>query len=473
MATSPSHPRHHRRGVLQGAGAAVAVGGAALGLNAISPGIWPERPLFGLNRSHWARALPAPNPPPTRDLDADFVVIGGGFTGLSAAYYLRQVLPQAKVVLLEAVRCGNGASARNGAMLQTSTEDTYMEPDVDPVFHRRLYAVTRDNIERIRRLQAVTGVDCELDTRGALQVAFTQRDAQAMPRIAAKLRAAGLPVDDWGAEDVAQALGTRAYHGGLYEPASGQVHPGKLVALWKRAAELSGAEIYEGAAVTAVDEGPRLSLHLANGITARSPHVVLATNVYTSRLGYLRAAVAPIVNHVAITPPLGPSELAALGWSRRIPFNDSRTNVVYAGLTRDNRVHIGGGVEQYEFDDGLADPADHGAALGFLRRELARLYPSLADAPFERSWWGFVDMSVTGASSVGRMGRHGNILYAIGLSGQGVNFTSVLGRVLGDIAAGKERGWSWLPYLNHLPPYVPNEPFRWLGVEAGIGLLSR
>ena len=465
-------PRLSRRQLLIGGASVIAAGGTAAVVNAVSPFVLPEVPRFEINHSYWSLALPPANPPPTRDLRADVIVIGGGFTGLSAAYYLRQVLPHADVVVLEAARCGNGASARNGAMLLTSSEDTYMESDADPSLHRRLYALTCDNIDRIRRLSAQTGVDCELDQSGAVQVAYDESDARQMPAIAERLHAAGLPIEAWTGAEVARALGTHVYPAGLYDPNSGQVHPGKMVALWKHAAERSGAKIYEGVAVTFVEEGPRIRLGLANGTTASAPIVILATNAYSSKLGYLRNAVAPIVNHVAITRPLTAAELAAAGWIRRIPFNDSRTNVVYAGVTRDGRLHIGGGIEQYEFNDGLASPDDHGRGTAFLRREMTRLYPTLAAVPFERTWYGFVDMSLDGSSSVGRTGRHGNLLYAIGFSGQGVNWTSVLGRVLADVAAERDAPWTWLPYLDRRLPYIPNEPFRWLGVEAGIRALS-
>jgi len=465
-------PRLSRRNLLIGGASVIATGGAATAVNAVAPFVIPETPLFEINHSYWSLALPPANPPPTRDLRADVVVIGGGFTGLSAAYYLRQALPKAEVVVLEAVRCGNGASARNGAMLLTSTEDTYMEPDGDPSLRRRLYALTCDNIDRIRRLSAETGVDCELDQQGAVQVAYAESNALQMPAIAERLRATGLPIEAWTAIEVAQALGTHVYTAGLYDPNSGQVHPGKMVALWKSAAERVGVNVYENAPVAFVEEGPRIRLGLADGRTVSAAIVVLAANAYSSKLGYLRNAVAPIVNHVAITAPLTGKELEAAGWTRRIPFNDSRTNVVYVGLTRDNRLHIGGGIEEYEFNDGLADPDDHGRGVAFLRREMARLYPALAAVPFERAWYGFVDMSLDGSSSVGRTGRYGNLLYAIGFSGQGVNLTSILGRVLGDVAAEREAQWAWLPYLNRRLQYIPNEPFRWPGVEGGIRLLS-
>ncbi len=464
--------RLSRRNLLIGGASAIAAGSTAAVVNAVAPFVLPETPRFDVNHSYWSLALPPPNPPPTHDLRADVIVIGGGFTGLSAAYYVRQALPKAEVVVLEAARCGNGASARNGAMLLTSTEDTYLEPDGDPLLRRRLYALTCDNIDRIRALSVATGVDCELDQRGAVQVAYDEADAQRMPATAARLRAAGLPIEPWTATEVARALGTHAYRAGLYDPNSGQVHPGKMVVLWKQAAERAGARIYEHAAVTAVQEGPRIRLALAGGTTASAPIVILATNAYSSKLGYLRSAVAPIVNHVAITRPLTAEELAAAGWIRRIPFNDSRTNVVYAGLTRDHRLHIGGGIEQYEFNDGLSRPDDHGRGVAFLRRELTRLYPAVAAVPFERTWYGFVDMSLDGSSSVGRTGHHGNLLYAIGFSGQGVNWTSVLGRVLGDVTAERDSQWAWLPYLARRLPYIPNEPFRWLGAEGGIRVIS-
>ena len=184
-----------------GGASVIAAGGTSAFVNAVAPFALPESSRFDINHSYWSLALPPANPPPIHDLRADMIVIGGGFTGLSAAYYLRQVVPTAEVVVLEAARCGNGASARNGAMLLTSTEDTYMESDGDPSLHRRLYALTCDNIDRIRSLSAQTGVDCELDQSGAVQVAYDESDARRMPAIAERLRAAGLAIEAWtGAE---------------------------------------------------------------------------------------------------------------------------------------------------------------------------------------------------------------------------------------------------------------------------------
>ena len=85
---------------------------------------------------------------------------------------------------------------------------------------------------------------------------------------------------------------------------------------------------------------------------------------------------------------------------------------------------------------------------------------------FETCWDGAVDCSLDLRASVGRMGRHHNIYYAIGYSGHGVNLTSVFGRVIADLVAGYDERWHWLPDLNRRLPYIPNEPLRWLGLRA-------
>jgi gamma-glutamylputrescine oxidase len=77
-------------------------------------------------------------------------------------------------------------------------------------------------------------------------------------------------------------------------------------------------------------------------------------------------------------------------------------------------------------------------------------------------------MSVDGSPSVGTLGRDRNILYGIGFSGHGVNLTSVFGRIIADLVADRGPQWERFPFLNRLPHYIPNEPFRWLGIQAGL-----
>ncbi len=458
-----------RRNFLKKTTAAGAAGVAgALGINAVSPSVFPEKMVFEKNRSFWARALPAANPTLPRDWTADVAIIGGGFTGLSAAYYLKKNKPGREVVLLEAEQCGNGASARNGAMMLTMTDDRFMKWTGDPELDKRIYELTVDNVRRLKELSVNLGIDAEIEQCGALQVCNSTAMADAGHEYIEKMKAAGMPFEFWDRAKLGDVIGTQLYEGGLFDPGSGQVHPGKLVKLFKAAAGSAGAQIFEGTTVVDVEEGEWIRLTTGSGKSVRAKAVILATNAYTSKLGYLRRGVTPFFNYVGITAPLSEAKLMQTGWKRRIPFNDSRTEVFYLGLTRDNRIHIGGGTADYEFNNGLEEPSHAARRYEELRTELARIYPALEGEEFEVAWYGAVDMSLDGTPAVGQMGNHGNVYYAIGFSGHGVNLTSVFGRILAELIDGNSRSWGWLPYVNRLPLYTPNEPFRWVGIRLAL-----
>jgi gamma-glutamylputrescine oxidase len=451
--------------------AAVASGGALLGaagLNQFAPRIWREPLVFEPNRSFWARSQPPQNPPLTGDIAADVAVLGGGFTGLSAAYFIRGISPHKRVVVLEAKGCGNGASGRNGAMVLTMTADRYMNFSSAPAIDKKIYDLTSKNIQMLAKLSAATGIDCELETNGALQVLVTSEDVKTARAYVQQARSLGMPVEFWDKQQLASAIGTEVYEAGFFDPSGGHIHPMKLVHVFKAAAENAGAEIYENTIVASIEEGREHLLHTADGHTVKAKSLVLATNAFTSRLGFLRNSVVPVHEYVAMTAPFSEQQLAEIGWRKRVPFNDSRTEVFYLGLTEDNRIHIGGGRPSYVFNNGVGDVSKSALHFAQLQRELVRLYPKLSGVKFEVGWDGVVDWSIDESPSVGCTGRYNNIFYGLGYSGHGVNLTSIFGRIIADLEAGREEPWKQYPFLNASLDYVPNEPFRWLGAQAGL-----
>ncbi len=462
------HDANRRRFLKTAAAAGAATGVVAATTNALFPTLMPEKQVFETNQSYWSSALPPACSALQKDIDASVVIIGGGLTGLSAAYYLKNTNPSDRVVVVEAMRCGNGASGRNGAMLLTSTEDRYMVWSGDQALDKRIYDLTVDNAQRLAQLSSGLNFDVELELNGALQMCNTNELADEVRPSVEKFRNTGIPYEFWDRQRIVDTVGTWAYPGAVFDPQSGQVHPGKLVGLFKAAAESAHVEIYEASPVTSVDEGEILTIVTANGRRIRTRSLILATNAYSSKLGYLRGATTPVFDYMGMTAPLSESRLSKIGWKKRIPFNDSRTEVFYLGLTKDNRIHIGGGPVDYIFNNGLHQPSNTAKRFVGLSEELGRLFPSLANEPFECTWSGAVDMSLDQTPSVGQIGKYGNIFYAVGFSGHGVNLTSVFGRILADLAHGESKEWAWLPYLNRLPLYTPNEPFRWLGVQAAL-----
>ena len=448
------------------AGAGLAAGCVAL--NKISPRIWHETPYFQPNHSYWARSQSAPNPALAEDLEVDVAIIGGGFTGLSTAYFIRKKSPNKSVAVLEAVGCGNGASGRNGAMLLNMTADRYMNLSPDPEMDKKIYDLTTENIRFLGSLAVQSGIDFELDANGSLQVLNAASDVADCRTYVEKARLLGIPVEFWDREETSAAVGTTAYEGAFYDPNSGQLHPMKLVQALKSLAEAGGAMIFENTPVAHVEEGPTHLVSTLSGRSVRAKSLVLATNAYSSHLGYFRSAIAPIHNYVGITPQLPAGTLAQIGWRRRIPFSDSRTLVHYLGLTRDNRIHIGGGTSDYSFNDGLRDGPDSAKRFAGLQQELVRVFPALQGISFETTWSGLVDCSIDFSPSVGCTGKFHNIYYGIGYSGHGVNMTSLFGRIIADLERGAGEMWRDFPFVNHHLIYLPNEPFRWLGAQASM-----
>ncbi|HXX28770.1 MAG TPA: FAD-binding oxidoreductase [Terriglobales bacterium] len=451
--------------------AALAGGGAligAAGLNEAFPKVWPEPMAFESNPSFWARCQPSQNSPLRDDVTVDVAIIGGGFTGLSSAYYIRTLSPHRRVIVLEAKGCGNGASGRNGAMVLTMTADRYMKFGSAPAMDKKIYDLTVTNIGRLSNLSAATGIDCELETNGALQLLNTDEDIRAAKTYVRQARLLGMPVEFWEQQQLVNAIGTDVYAGAFFDPNGGHIHPMKLVHVLKAAAEGVGAEIYENTIVMNIREGSEHVLHTSEGYSVKARSLVLATNAFTSRLGYLRNSILPVREYVAMTRPLSEQQLAEIGWQKRVPFNDSRTEVYYLGLTQDNRIHIGGGSPSYRFNSGPDDPGAGASHFSQLRRELIRLYPKLDGVEFELGWNGVVDWSLDASPSVGRTGRHNNIFYGIGYSGHGVNLSSVFGSIIADLEAGREDRWKDYPFVNASLDYIPNEPLRWLAAQSGL-----
>jgi glycine/D-amino acid oxidase-like deaminating enzyme len=449
------------------AGGGVLVG--ASGLNFMSPLFFRERLAVEPNTSYWARSQAPRNPQLEENLAVDVAIVGGGLTGLSAAYFVRKVSPEKSVVVLEAQGCGNGASGRNGAMVLTMTADRFMNFSADPSLDKNLYELTAANIRAIAALSAATGIDCELRAQGALQVFAGDQEARAAQEYVRRARSLGMPVEYWEASQTAAAIGTEAYTGGYFDPNGGHIHPMKLVHVFKAAAEGLGARIYENTAVQNVEAGREHRLQLSSGHEIRARSLVLATNAFTPNLGFFRNSILPLRENVAITRPLSEEELAAIGWQSQLPFNDSRTLVYYFGLTADRRIHIGGGSPRYDFNNaGAATAADARGRELQLHRELLRVFPKLAGVDFETIWDGVIDWSLDASPSVGYTGRYRNIFYGLGYSGHGVNLTSVFGRIIADLHAGRESAWRQFPFVNARLDYVPNEPLRWLAAEAAL-----
>lgn len=437
-------------------------GGAAVGL----PLFFREGPaVFDPNDSHWSKIQNQANRGLDKDLEVDIAIIGGCYTGLSSAYHLAKAYPDRDIVVLEARNVGHGASGRNGGMVlpQTGAESFEIAEDLET--HKFTYDMTVRSMRSMQQLVSDMGVDCDLVLDGYCHTINDPKDMDAYRAYVEQVRKVGMPLELWDQETTVQHLGTRAYAGAVFDPNGGHVHALKLVYALKQAAEAEGVTIYEYTPVASLEEGEKIRL-VAGGRQVIARAVVLATNAYTSKLGYFKHRTFVLHVQCASTPPLGADRMASLGWRRRLPFFDAKDALYHVVLTPDHRLVVGGRSAEYFLNNGLHYKGNINKVSNIMLDELHRIYPSLKGIEFERVWNGPICMTFDGVEAVGVMGKYNNIFYGLGYNGHGVDMAFMFGDIIAHLYGRKEHDWERTAYYNHLPPLIPPEPYRWLGIQT-------
>ncbi|MDO5604015.1 MAG: FAD-binding oxidoreductase [Paracoccus sp. (in: a-proteobacteria)] len=380
--------------------------------------------------------------PPFAPLDgdarADVVVIGGGYTGLSAALHLAGA--GIRVTLLEAHRVGFGASGRNGGQLGSGQrlEVDELEAIAGRATARKLWDMAEDAKRLTRDLAARAGVG----VRDGVAHAFRRADELDHARRLGDHLARHYDyrqIESFGAADFHRILPSDAYCGGVIDHGAGHLNPLALALGLARLAADAGAVIHENTHVTRIEPAGHSSgagrVITAQG-TLSCDHIVLACNGYLGGLApAIAARVMPINNFIAATAPLGSRRAAVL--TRDIAVHDTKFVVNYWRIDEQDRLIFGGGENvSYRF------PADIAAKV---RKPLARIYPELADIPFTHAWGGTLAITMSRLPCFARPAP--NLLSASGFSGHGVALAVLAGRQMADAIRGQADGFDTMAAL--------------------------
>lgn len=375
--------------------------------------------------------------------DCDVAVVGGGFTGLSAALHLAD--RGYKVVLLEAQRVGWGASGRNGGQVGTGQrlEQDELEKLVGLELAREAWNIAERAKARLKQLVAENDIPCDLRA-GCIHVNHRARYDNHSERFAALLN------ERYGYEQIRyvpksemqELVGSSDYSGGTLDMGAAHLHPLNYALGIARAALQAGVEIYEQSEVLSVDYGDTCVLKTAGG-ELRSRYLVYACNGY---LGELEKTVArrvmPINNYVIATEPLGESRARQL-ISNGACVADSRFVVNYYRCSSDHRLLFGGG-ESY----GYRFPTD---IKSFVRKYMLKIYPQLSDVKIEYGWGGTLAITMSRLPCFERV--RANVISASGYSGSGVALATGAGEMLAEAIDGVA---SRFDVMNKLPtPLFP------------------
>jgi glycine/D-amino acid oxidase-like deaminating enzyme len=400
-------------------------------------------------------------------------VVGAGFTGLWTAYYLMAREPALRVVVVEAETAGYGASGRNGgwcsALFPTSTAGLAHLAGREAALAQQ--QAMRDTVDEVARVAEAEGIDAHLAKGGMIALA---RSRAQLARARDAVRAArgwGSGPGDLALLDAREARGhlraTRVL-GGTYTPHCAALHPLRLARGLAAAVERRGAVVHEHTPATAVAAG---RVHTPRGVV-RAPVVVRATEGYTARLPAARRLLAPVYSLMIGTEPLPPAVWDEVGLARRQTFTDHRHLLVYGQRTADDRVAFGGRGAPYHFGSRVRPAFDRDPAVfAALHRTLVRMLPALADARVTHAWGGPLGMPRDWCASAG-LDRARGLAWAGGYVGDGVGTANLAGRTLADLILGRDTDLVRLPWVGHRWPRWEPEPLRWLGINAGLRLIS-
>ncbi|MFF4486900.1 NAD(P)/FAD-dependent oxidoreductase [Streptomyces sp. NPDC001544] len=413
--------------------------------------------------------LPAAREPLPGDTSADVVIVGGGYTGLWTAYYLKKAAPFLRITVLEQKFCGYGASGRNGGWLYNGIagRDRYARlHGRDAAI--RLQQAMNDTVDEVIAVTEAEGIDADVHKGGVLEVATTPAQ---LARLKAfhqhELSYGEKDRELYGARETAERIRVADAVGSTWTPHGARLHPVKLVKGLAAAVEALGVTIHESTPVTEIR--PRHAVTPYG--TVRAPYVLRCTEGFTASLKGQRRTWLPMNSSMIATEPLTDEQWSAIGWHGRETLGDMAHAYMYAQRTADGRIALGGRGVPYRFGSRTDnDGRTQDTTIEALRDILVRFFPALAGLRVEHAWSGVLGVPRDWCATV-TLDRTTGMGWAGGYVGSGVATTNLAARTLRDLVRqdsgqGGRTQLTDLPWVNHKVRKWEPEPLRWLGVHG-------
>ncbi|MFD8047062.1 NAD(P)/FAD-dependent oxidoreductase [Streptomyces chartreusis] len=413
--------------------------------------------------------LPAAREPLGGDASADVVIVGGGYTGLWTAYYLKQAVPFLRITVLEQKFCGYGASGRNGGWLYNGIagRDRYAKLHGHEAAVR-LQRAMNDTVDEVIRVAEAEGFDAGIHKGGVLEVARTPSQLARLKEFHAQELAFGEKDRElYDARRTAERIKVADAVGSTWTPHGARVHPVKLVKGLAAAVEALGVTIHELTPVTEIRPKHAVTPYG----TVRAPYVLRCTEGFTANLKGQHRTWLPMNSSMIATEPLTDEQWESVGWDGRETLGDMAHAYMYAQRTADGRIALGGRGVPYRFgsrtdNDGRTQPETVEA----LREILVGFFPSLAGVRVEHAWSGVLGVPRDWCATV-TLDRTSGLGWAGGYVGSGVATANLAARTLRDLVQidsgqGVRTELTDLPWVGHKVRKWEPEPLRWLGVHG-------
>jgi glycine/D-amino acid oxidase-like deaminating enzyme len=434
---------------------------------------------------------------------ADVVVIGGGYTGMWAAWHIKKLEPNVEVVLLEADVCGHGPSGRNGgfcnSMWFSLPNMRERWGDAGALAVARAARVAIGGVEAFCREERV---DAWFRRGGYLQVSTAPAHDGAWDDVWAVCgELGGQSVRPQTPAEVAERCASPAFRGGAFYRDAATVQPARLALGLRERLLAAGVHIYERSPVRRLTDdwcfvppiGGTIDQHRARGgaiaqteggVVRAGAAIVAIGGAAKAPRGPLRNALTVTSSHIVLTEPV-PDLLEEIGWTGGECITDARTLIDYFRTTPDGRIAFGWGGGRIEMGARLHGRAEQDPdVVAAAAARLHEYFPMLKEAVplrggsgrrsggrsrqparITHAWGGPIDVSPTHLPLVVPL-PDGRSFAAAGYTGNGVGPSYMVGRTLASLVLDRRDDHARLPIVDPDPQRVPPEPLHWLGGEA-------
>ncbi len=413
------------------------------------------------SKSGWNALLPARNPNPAlhSDLAVDVLIIGAGWTGISAAKRWHSLSPEADIALIDSSEIGEGNPGRNsGFLLQIALAE---DANPDQLEKMRLSnALTTEAMSQILAEIEASGMPVDIERTGTYRAAASEAGLRSLTKYRAFLQGAGLEFEDLDRAALKSRIGTNFYQEGLYSPDCYLAQPAAAI---RALASLlpEAVQLYENtAALSLTRRGNGWRIETPDA-TIRASKLVLANNAFSKELGIARSRLVAMYTYAGLTKALEPAVLDDLGGESNWGLLPTHRLGSTLRRTKDGRLMVRS-MYGYEREPPRA------MIEGELKARLEKRFPQLPSIDFEHCWGGAVGFTYNGGSV---WGEHRLGLYvSAGCNGGGTVKGTLLGKLLAEEAHGIEV--PDVPYLFGRASWMPPEPFRRIGFNVSAALQS-
>ncbi|WP_026349049.1 NAD(P)/FAD-dependent oxidoreductase [Psychrobacter lutiphocae] len=417
----------------------------------------------------WYSVLP-PVQPATQLRDAqqaDYAIIGVGFSGLAAARRLAELKPNARIILVDAQRVAEGASGRNsGFVIDLPHKFSLEHPD--ETLKQKLLSLNRIAISQLQRLIERYEIDCQWSASGKYQGAVTERGEKHLEHFEQLMKNLGEPYRWVEKEELKKVLGTEYYSRAIHTPGSYLMQPAALVQGMGQNLP-QNVELLEQSPIQSIAHRDGQWLLTGNNGSITTPKLLLGTSIFTKEFGYLKNRLLPVMTFASWTRPLTDAEMQVyqgeLNWGLT-PADHAGTTL---RMTADRRILIRNTYKHVpKYGKSVSEQTRQWVNTQHQQAFAAR-FPQLADVPLTHTWGGVYAISRNFTNFFGQL-EDG--LYASACdNGVGAAWGTVSGTLLADLAVGSDsQDLADIQYVTGMPSLNPPEPFLGMGVKFRIQL---